>query len=376
MNSRFVVLPLRAALVAAFFLSLDVAAQPPPAGPAAAPAAGRGGPGGGGGRGGALPFDPADHTGYEQIFDGKTLDGWDYAPEVWHVEDGMIVGGYNPAVTPGTTFIIYKKAEPIDFDLIADVKSEPPGNTGIQFRSKLNDLTIGQPNAAQQAALSAMDAAVAPQVAALAAARLALSTAVFATVPNAADIGAKAQALGAAEQALALGRAAEFERIQTSSNRLSVQQVTAVRTQIGRGGNAAVQNQGGAFSNRNVAGYQADYPSFGQIFDGGRKPNERGIVTRGGEMMLLRETPPGGALNSNNRVFGALSTAEANFKPGEFNQYHLMVRGYTFFLFMNGKLVSVTVDDDTTQRVEKGIIALQIEGGKQSFKNIWLKTLR
>jgi hypothetical protein len=27
------------------------------------------------------------------IFDGKTLDGWDYDPDVWRVEDGLMTGG-------------------------------------------------------------------------------------------------------------------------------------------------------------------------------------------------------------------------------------------------------------------------------------------
>jgi hypothetical protein len=27
------------------------------------------------------------------IFDGKTLDGWEYDPAIWRVEDGVITGG-------------------------------------------------------------------------------------------------------------------------------------------------------------------------------------------------------------------------------------------------------------------------------------------
>ena len=38
------------------------------------------------------PIDFNDHDGWTQIFDGKTLNGWDGPPEVWHVEDGAIVG--------------------------------------------------------------------------------------------------------------------------------------------------------------------------------------------------------------------------------------------------------------------------------------------
>ena len=33
-----------------------------------------------------------DHTGYTQIFDGKSLADWEGDPTVWHVENGAIVG--------------------------------------------------------------------------------------------------------------------------------------------------------------------------------------------------------------------------------------------------------------------------------------------
>ena len=76
-----------------------------------------------------------DHTGFAQIFDGTTLNGWDGDPNVWKVVNGAIVG-YSPADKPvGTTFIIWRGGEPADFDLKAEVKAEGPGaNTGIQYR--------------------------------------------------------------------------------------------------------------------------------------------------------------------------------------------------------------------------------------------------
>src|SRR5262245_12597064 len=49
----------------------------------------RGGPGRGPGIE-ALAFD--DHTGFESIFDGKTLTGWDGDPQFWRVEEGVIIG--------------------------------------------------------------------------------------------------------------------------------------------------------------------------------------------------------------------------------------------------------------------------------------------
>ena len=41
-----------------------------------------------------------DETGFEAIFDGKTLNGWEGDPKYWRVEDGVLVG----EVTPETLF--------------------------------------------------------------------------------------------------------------------------------------------------------------------------------------------------------------------------------------------------------------------------------
>src|SRR4051794_34341110 len=49
------------------------------------------------------PIDFDDHEGWTQIFDGKTLNGWDGPSEVWHVEDGAIVGVSSDAHPSGTT---------------------------------------------------------------------------------------------------------------------------------------------------------------------------------------------------------------------------------------------------------------------------------
>src|ERR1700685_1165561 len=38
------------------------------------------------------PYDINEHTGYKQIFDGKSFTGWDADPTIWRVEDGVMVG--------------------------------------------------------------------------------------------------------------------------------------------------------------------------------------------------------------------------------------------------------------------------------------------
>lgn len=83
------------------------------------------------------PIDFNDHEGWTQIFDGKTLSGWDGPSEVWHVEDSALVGVSSDAHPSGTTNIIWRGGEVGNFRLRLEIKLEGTGaNGGIQYRSK------------------------------------------------------------------------------------------------------------------------------------------------------------------------------------------------------------------------------------------------
>jgi hypothetical protein len=260
-------------------------------------AQGRGGPGRG-----TTPLDFADHTGFVSIFDGKTLNGWDGAAEIWRVEDGAIVAQSTPEKPAGTTFLIWRGGEPGDFELKLEIKLEGMGNSGIQYRSR---------NAGPSANFTAGGG------------------------------GGR-------------GRA-------------------GVPAGAGRGRGPI----GGAYTKWNLQGPQADYDASGnisgQLFEGGRFPGERGITTRPGEVVELREGQPPS-------VVGNLSSAaelKSWFKPNDWNEYHIIVQGNTYIHVLNGHVASVTVDEDASKRFTKGLIGLQIEGSslQVSFRNIWLKTL-
>ena len=82
------------------------------------------------------PIDFNDHKGWVQIFNGKSLKGWDGSPDVWHVEDGAIIGESSPEHPSGTTNIIWRGGEPANFELKLEMKLEGAGaNGGIQYRS-------------------------------------------------------------------------------------------------------------------------------------------------------------------------------------------------------------------------------------------------
>lgn len=77
-----------------------------------------------------------DEAGFEQIFDGKSLAGWEGDPTYWRVENGALVGEITPAtVIKSNTFIIWRGGRPKDFDLKLDYRITPEGNSGINYRS-------------------------------------------------------------------------------------------------------------------------------------------------------------------------------------------------------------------------------------------------
>ena len=107
--------------------STIVSAQPPPQGQ------GRGGRGGG--TRGADPLVLDEHSGFESIFDGSTLKGWDGDPQFWRVEENAIVGESTPErKLTQNTFIIWRGGEPKDFELKCEFKMNAT-NSGIQIRS-------------------------------------------------------------------------------------------------------------------------------------------------------------------------------------------------------------------------------------------------
>jgi hypothetical protein len=82
------------------------------------------------------PINFDDHDGWSQIFDGKTLTGWDGRSDIWHVEDGAIVAESSPEHPSGTTNIIWRGGEPANFELKLEMKLEGSGaNGGVQYRS-------------------------------------------------------------------------------------------------------------------------------------------------------------------------------------------------------------------------------------------------
>jgi hypothetical protein len=214
------------------------------------------------------------------------------------------------------------------------------------------------------------------QQADVATARTALNKATFTETPNEAATRAAVQALADAELALATLRASEFSKIQGSPNRLNDQQAATIRTQAGRGGPMV------SYAVWNVAGYQADFPAVGNIWEGGRfsggggQIQERGNLTTGGNITVTDSAPNGRV----HRVLATLPTSDADgpfLKQNDWNNYRVMARGNVMALYLNGHMISMTIDENPVMSRAKGIIALQIEGqGPVRYKNLWLREVK
>ncbi|MEA2735549.1 MAG: hypothetical protein QOE14_2000 [Humisphaera sp.] len=71
----------------------------------------------------------------KELFNGKTLDGWDGDPAYWSVEDGVITGRTTPEKKlKHNNFLIWKGGTLKDFELRVKYKIAN-GNSGVQYRS-------------------------------------------------------------------------------------------------------------------------------------------------------------------------------------------------------------------------------------------------
>jgi hypothetical protein len=81
------------------------------------------------------PIDFENHAGWQSMFDGTSLKGWDGPTDVWRVDHGMIVAESTEQNPTGPTYMIWQGGEPKNFEIKAEMKLEGTGsNSGIQFR--------------------------------------------------------------------------------------------------------------------------------------------------------------------------------------------------------------------------------------------------
>jgi hypothetical protein len=75
--------------------------------------------------------------GFKPLFDGKSLEGWKGDPDLWSVEDGIIIGTTDEKQIRHNTFLISDKPYK-NFVLRLKFKLRN-GNSGVQFRGKASE---------------------------------------------------------------------------------------------------------------------------------------------------------------------------------------------------------------------------------------------
>jgi len=212
-----------------------------------------------------------DEPGFQPIFDGRTLNGWEGDTKYWRVENGVLVGEITPeTVIKSNTFVVWTAGRPKDFELKLDYRITAGGNSGINYRS--------------------------------------------ARVPDPV----------------------------TPANKFAMR---GYQFDID-GGRRYVGN---------------NYEEKGRLFVG-----VRGQVTR------IVGTRPPVVLST----FGD-DAALASVATDDWNAVHLVVRGNTLMHFLNGRLMSVTIDDDAANRPADGSIGMQVHVGppmKVEYRNVRLKS--
>ena len=74
--------------------------------------------------------------GFDWLFDGKTLEGWEGNADYFRIEDGAIVAGTLEKPIPNNEFLCTTRQFG-DFEMILEVKLRGEGNNaGVQFRSR------------------------------------------------------------------------------------------------------------------------------------------------------------------------------------------------------------------------------------------------
>ncbi|MEZ6099258.1 MAG: DUF1080 domain-containing protein [Pirellulaceae bacterium] len=75
---------------------------------------------------------------FVEIFDGKTLDGWEGDQPYWSVREGAILGQITEETRiDKNRFLIYQGDVPDDFELLAEFRVSSAGNSGINYRSEV-----------------------------------------------------------------------------------------------------------------------------------------------------------------------------------------------------------------------------------------------
>jgi hypothetical protein len=123
-----------------------------------------------------------------------------------------------------------------------------------------------------------------------------------------------------------------------------------------------------------MKGYQADIDAeerfTGQIYE----ERGRGFLALRGQFTYVTEGKKPGVVGT----LGDAAKLKELIKNGEWNEYHIIARGNVLTQILNGRVMSMLIDDDGPNRKMDGLIGIQLHLGppmKIEVRNIRIKTL-
>ncbi len=141
------------------------------------------------------------------------------------------------------------------------------------------------------------------------------------------------------------------------------------------GGNSGIQYRSKDLGDFVVGGYQADFEAGTKYSGILYEEKGRGILCQRGQ----RITVAADGKKNDGEAIGDTAKLQEAIKPGDWNTYRIVAKGPVLQHFINGQLMSETIDKQTGKRVDQGVLALQVHAGppmKVEFKNILLKRTR
>lgn len=141
------------------------------------------------------------------------------------------------------------------------------------------------------------------------------------------------------------------------------------------GGNSGIQYRSAEVPGIRWAmkGYQADIDAeqkyTGQIYE----ERARGFLALRGQSVSV-ETGGKPAVLGN---LGNEAELKAAIHAQGWNEYHIIARGNVLIQILNGRVMSMLIDDDTANRKMDGLIGIQLHAGepmKIEVRNIWIQS--
>jgi hypothetical protein len=126
----------------------------------------------------------------------------------------------------------------------------------------------------------------------------------------------------------------------------------------------------------NMWGAQYDFDAgnryTGQFYEQGLAMGRRGIVAWRGQIVRTEE-------GRNPRLLATIgdqAIVDSIYKPNDWNELHIIAIGRTMTHLLNGRVISVLIDEDAKMFRASGKIGIEVEStGKLFTKDIWLKKL-